>query len=71
MKRGSNSIHTGRVTVLVFCNSSHDPLSVYQVSLNYLQYFERYALDKSVMDGRMNGQTDKAATIIMLSLWGA
>ena len=37
--------------VLAFCNSPHSPLSVYQVSLNYLKYFKRYALDKSVTDG--------------------
>ena len=52
-KKGSNSVNTGnRVVVLAFCNSSHGPLSVYQVSLNYLQYFERYAPDKSMTDGR-------------------
>ena len=40
LKRGSNSVNTGdRVTVLAFCNAPHGPLSVYQVSLNYLQYF--------------------------------
>ena len=33
------------VMVLVFCDSPHGPLSVNQVSLNYLQYFWRYALD--------------------------
>ena len=36
IKKGSNSVNTGgRVIVLAFCN----PLSVSQVSLNYLQYF--------------------------------
>ena len=39
-KRGSNSVNTAdRVTVLAFCNSPHGPLSVYQVSLNYIQHF--------------------------------
>ena len=39
IKKGSNSVHTSdRVMVLTFCNSPHGPLSVYQVSLNYLQY---------------------------------
>ena len=39
-KKGNNSINTGdRVMVLAFCNSPYGPLSVYQVSLNYLQYF--------------------------------
>ena len=39
-KKGSNSVNTGdRVMVLAFCNFPHDPLSVYQVYLNYLQYF--------------------------------
>ena len=38
--KGSNSVNTDdRVMVLAFCNSPHDPLLVYQVSLNYLQYF--------------------------------
>ena len=54
--------------VLAFCNCPDSPVSVYQVSLNYLQYFYRYALDKSVTDKRMDGrrsvgQTDKAAFI--------
>ena len=40
INKGSNSVNTGdRVLVLAFCNSPHGPLSVYQVSLNYLQYF--------------------------------
>ena len=40
IKKGSNSLNTGdRVMVFVFCNSPHSPLSVYLVSLNYLQYF--------------------------------
>ena len=40
IKKGSNSINTGdRVMDLAFCNFPHGPLSVYQVSLNYLQNF--------------------------------
>ena len=40
MKKGNNSVNTvDRVTVLALGNFSHGPLSVYQVSLNYLQYF--------------------------------
>ena len=40
IKKRSNSINTGdRVMVLAFCNSPGGPLSVYQISLNYLQYF--------------------------------
>ena len=40
IKKGSSSINTGdRVIVLAFCNSLHGPLSVYQVSFIYLQYF--------------------------------
>ena len=39
IEKGSNSVNTGdRVMVLAFCNSPHGPLSVYQVSLNYLHY---------------------------------
>ena len=37
MKKGSNSVNAvGRVTVLALCNSLLGPLSVCQVSLNYL-----------------------------------
>ena len=37
---GSNSINTGNKFIdFVFCIFSHDPISVYQVSLNDLQYF--------------------------------
>ena len=40
IKKGSNSINTGdRVMILAFCDSPHGPLSVYQVSFIYLQYF--------------------------------
>ena len=40
IKKGSNSVNTGdRVMVLAFCISHHSLLLVYQVSLNYLQYF--------------------------------
>ena len=63
-KRESNSVNTGdTVMVLAFCNYPYSPLSVYQISLNYLQYFKRYTPDKSVTDGRTEGRTDKAATI--------
>ena len=40
MKKESNSVNTvDRVIVLELCNSFHGPLSVYQVLLNYFQYF--------------------------------
>ena len=40
IKNGSNSVNTNdRVTVLAFWNIIHGPLSVYQVSFIYLQYF--------------------------------
>ena len=40
IKKGNNSLNTvDRVMVLALGNFSHGPLSVYQVSLNYLQYF--------------------------------
>ena len=42
IKKGSNSVNTAdRVMVLAFCHSPHGSISVYmyQVSLNYLQYF--------------------------------
>ena len=43
--------------VLALGNSSHGPLTLYQNSLNYLQYFLRYASDESVTDGRTVGRT--------------
>ena len=56
IQKGSNSVNTGgRVMVLAFCNFAYGPLSLYHVSLNYLQYFKRYAHDKSVADGWMDG----------------
>ena len=40
IKNGSNSVNAGdRVMILAFCNFPQGPLSVYQASLNYLQYF--------------------------------
>ena len=40
IKKESNSVNTGdSVMVLAFCNFLHGPLSVYQVSFIYLQYF--------------------------------
>ena len=39
-KKGSNSVNTGdKVMVLAFCYFLHGPLSVYQDSFIYLQYF--------------------------------
>ena len=47
IKKGSNSLITvDRVMVLTLCNSPHGPLLVYQVLLNSLIYFQRYAPDK-------------------------
>ena len=64
LKRESNCVNTGdTVMVLAFCNFPHSPLSVYQISLNYLRYFKRYTPDKSVTDGGTEGRTDKAAII--------
>ena len=69
IKKESNSVNTGdRVMVLAFCNSPHGPLSAYQVSLNYLQYFYRYAVDTSLMDSQTDGQS---GDYNMLSLRGA
>ena len=39
IRKGNNSINTHRVMVLAFCTSPHCPLSLYQVSFIYLQYF--------------------------------
>ena len=40
IQKESKSVNTGyMVTVRTSCTSPHDPLSVYQVSLNYLYYF--------------------------------
>ena len=40
IRKGKNSINTdSKVMVLAFCTSPHIPLSLYQVSFIYLQYF--------------------------------
>ena len=40
IRKESNSVNTSdRVTTFAFCNFPYGPLSVYQVSLNYLQFF--------------------------------
>ena len=72
IKKGSNSVYTGdRVMVLAFCNSPRGPLSEYQVSLNYLQYFLEICSGQNC-DRWTHGRTDKAATTMyMLSLWEA
>ena len=55
-KKGTNSVHTGdRVMVLASCNSLHGPLSVYQVSFIYIQYFKRYAPYKLTIAKIRNG----------------
>ena len=60
IKKRSNSIIIGdRVMLFASRNSSHDRRSVYQVSLNYPQYFKRYAPDISVTDGRTDGRTKR------------
>ena len=56
IKKGTNSVHTGdRVMVLASCNSLHGPLSVYQVSFIYIQYFKRYAPYKLTIANIRNG----------------
>ena len=45
--KGSNSINTDyRVTIPILCTFANDPLSKYQVSFNFLVFFQRYAPDK-------------------------
>ena len=40
IRKGNNSINTDdRVIILAFCTTPQSPLSVYQVSFIYLQYF--------------------------------
>ena len=39
IKKGNHFVNTVD-RVIAFCNSPHGSPSVYQVSLNYLQYFE-------------------------------
>ena len=72
IKKGSNSVNTGdRVMVLAFCNSPHGPLSVYQVSFNYLQFWELCSGQKWRTDTRTDGQTDWQSAKYILSLQGA
>ena len=72
LKRGSDSVNTGdKDTILAFCNSPYGPLSVYQVSLNDLQYFRDMLRTK--WDGRTDGQRrlEGQGGDYMLSLRGA
>ena len=47
IRKGSNYVNTGdRVIIVAFYDSPHGPLSVYQVSFNFLVYFYSYAPDK-------------------------
>ena len=45
--KGSNSVNTiDQIMILAFCTSSDGRLSMYQVSFNSLEHFQRYAPDK-------------------------
>ena len=70
LKRGSNPVNTGdRVMVLAFCNSPHGPLSVYKVSLNHLQYFERYAPDMKLKDPGAVNSAKKTSECSLTTIW--
>ena len=63
LTKGYNSLNKEvRVMSHVHCTSPQCPLSVYEVSLQYLQCFMRCVPDKGVPDGQtdimMDGQTD-------------
>ena len=52
--KGNNSINNDdRVTALTFCTSPHSPLSVYQVSFVYLQFFQRHVPDKQIIEKKI------------------
>ena len=43
IEKGSNSVNTAdRVMILAFCISSDGPPSMYEVSFNSLEFFQRY-----------------------------
>ena len=43
----NNSVNTdNRVMYFTFCSSPQGPLSLFQVTFIYLQYFQKYASDK-------------------------
>ena len=47
IKKESNSVNTiDRVMILALCTFADGPLSMYQISLNSLIYFQKYAPDK-------------------------
>ena len=45
----------GRVMIPIHCTSSQCPISIYEVSTKFLVQFWSYALDKSVTEGRTDG----------------
>ena len=56
---GSNSVNIGdRVTFFAFCNFPYGPLSLYQVSLNYLNTFRDMLWTKC--DGWLDGRSEVA-----------
>ena len=66
IKTGSNSVSTcNRVTVLALCTISDGILSVYQVSFDFLLYFQWYAPDKFNIAKIRKGNN----SINMIGLW--
>ena len=63
MKKGINSVNTvDRVMILALCNFPYNPLSEYQVSFNFLVYFQRYAPDKLFI-AKMKKESNSVNTI--------
>ena len=70
-RKGSNSVNTGDMAmVLAFCNFPYSTLSVYQVSFNYLLYFQRYALDKFFISKTKKGSNSENTSdrVVVLAL---
>lgn len=72
INKKNNYVNTGdMVTNFAFCTFPYNPLSVNQISLHYLQHFQRCAPDRNVTDGWTDGRTDGQSGGYMLSLRGA
>ena len=60
IKKGSNSVNTGdRIMVFAFCNFLYSHLSLNQVSLIYIKFFQRYAPDKLTVANVRKGNTSE------------
>ena len=73
-RKGSNSVNMGDMAmVLAFCNFPYGTLAVYQVSFNYLLYFQRYTLDKFFITKTRKGSNSENTSdrVMVLALFNS